>query len=91
MKSEPITNYVITPHAAFEIKRRGLNEEMVIRVLNNPEQRFDVRPGRIALQSRIMMENPKRTYLLRVFVDVGRNPVEVVTAYKTGKISKYWR
>jgi hypothetical protein len=29
-------------------------------------------------------------YLVRVFVDVDRDPAEVVTAYRTSKISKYW-
>ena len=32
-----------------------------------------------------------REYLVRVFVDVDRSPAEVVTAYKTSKILKYWR
>jgi hypothetical protein len=30
-------------------------------------------------------------FLLRVFVDVDRQPLEVVTAYRTSKIEKYWR
>jgi hypothetical protein len=32
-----------------------------------------------------------RRYLVRVFVDVDRSPAEVVTAYRTSKIDKYWR
>jgi len=28
---------------------------------------------------------------VRVFVDVDRRPAEVVTAYRTSKIGKYWR
>jgi hypothetical protein len=32
-----------------------------------------------------------RIYLIRVFVDVDRRPAEVVTAYRTGKLEKYWR
>jgi type III restriction enzyme len=30
-------------------------------------------------------------YLVRVFVDIDRTPAEVVTAYRTGKVFKYWR
>ena len=30
-------------------------------------------------------------YLVRVFVDVYRNPDEVVTVYMTSKLAKYWR
>jgi len=41
------------------------------------------------LQSRINVAG--RTYLVRAFVDVYRNPAEVVTVYLTGKLAKYWR
>jgi hypothetical protein len=37
------------------------------------------------------MESPARVYLVRVFVDVDREPPEVVTAYRTSKLAKYWR
>jgi hypothetical protein len=30
-------------------------------------------------------------YLIRVIVDVDRKPAEVVTVYRTSKISKYWK
>ena len=46
--------------------------------------------GRVVLQSRIAMGFPERTYLVRVFVDVDRTPAEIVTVYRTGKVSKYW-
>ena len=91
MKHNPVTDYVITSHAAFEMKRRGLNEEIVHMVLAAPEQRLDVRPGRVALQSRVSMGAPKKSYLVRVLVDIDRYPAEVVTVYRTSKISKYWR
>lgn len=41
------------------------------------------------LQSRIELKG--RIYLVRVFVDIDRVPPEVVTAYRTSKIEKYWR
>lgn len=88
--AEPVTEYVITPHAAFEMQRRRLSEEMVRAVLAAPEQQLHLRPGRVVLQSRISVGVPPRTYLVRVFVDVDRDPSEVVTAYRTSKISKYW-
>ena len=73
------------------MERRGLDEETVRAVLANPEQRLEVRPGRVIPQSRVSMDTPKRMYLVRVFVDVDRHPPEVVTVYRTSKISKYWR
>lgn len=89
MAAEPIMDYTITDHAAFEIGRRGLKRETIDQVLKNPEQRFDVRLGRVVLQSRI--QESGKEFLIRVFVDVDRGPAEVVTAYRTTKIGKYWR
>lgn len=86
-----VPNFVITGHALFEMKRRGMSEDIVRRVLTSPEQRFDLRPGRVALQSRMMMGMPERAYLVRVIVDVDCQPAEVVTVYRTSKIAKYWR
>lgn len=37
------------------------------------------------------MGSPEKTYLIRVVVDVDRAPCEVVTAYRTSKVDKYWR
>ncbi len=63
---------------------------MIRLVLATPDQRLEVRPGRIVLQSKVAMGIPARSYLVRVFVDTDRQPPEVVTAYRTSKISKYW-
>jgi hypothetical protein len=37
------------------------------------------------------MSNPEKDYLIRVFVDIDREPAEVVRAYRTTKIEKYWK
>ena len=81
--------YRITPHAVFEMNRRGLDEATVAGVFSAPEQRYRLRVGRDVLQSRVAFSD--KLYLVRVFVDVDRTPPEVVTAYRTSKISKYWR
>lgn len=88
-KADPILDFVLTPHASYELRRRGLDETMVRRVLAHPEQRIAVRSGRDVVNSRV--EIAGRRYLVRVFVDVDRSPAEVVTAYRTSKIGKYWR
>lgn len=87
--SEPVQEYLIIPHAAFEMRRRGLDESIVRRVLAAPEQRQPIWPGRDVLQSRIAFAG--KIYLVRVFVDVDRRPAEVVTVYRTSRIAKYWR
>ena len=72
------------------MKRRQLSEQLVRSILSEAEQEVEIRSGRIVLQSRVVMEQGK-TFLVRVFVDVDRDPAEVVTAYRTSKISKYWK
>ena len=89
MASEPVTDYIITDHATTELKQRRLSMEVIDGVLRNPEQRLEVRPGRVVLQSRIQESGSEN--LVRVFVDIERAPAEVVTAYRTSKVSKYWR
>jgi hypothetical protein len=87
--AEPVEDYIITSHAAFEMARRRISEETVRAVLADPEQRCPVRPGRDVLQS--STERAGRVYLVRVFVNGDRYPSEVVTVYLTSKLSKYWR
>jgi hypothetical protein len=86
----PITEYRLTDHAKFEIERRRITEAEIAQVLSEPEQTETVRPGRAVLQSRVEYGDPSQTYLLRIFVDIDRQPMEVVTAYRTSKIEKYW-
>jgi hypothetical protein len=85
-----LTDYVITTYAEFEMRRRGLSRETVHQVVTTPEQRIDSRPGRVILQSRVAY-GAGEIYLVRVVVDIDRRPAEVVTAYRTSRIAKYWR
>lgn len=61
---------------------------MIGEVLAAPERRRSFRPGREVVEARRIFE--EKQYLVRVFVDVDRSPAEVVTAYRTSKIAKYW-
>ena len=45
--AEAIADFVITAHAALEMHRRGLDEDIVRSVLTAPEQRVVARPGRV--------------------------------------------
>lgn len=87
--AEPILEYGVTSHAAFEMERRGIDEHVLRRVLTAPEQRHAVRPGRDVLQVRMAFQG--KSYLVRAFVDVDRKPPEVVTVYRTSNMAKYWR
>lgn len=86
-----MAHYVISDHARFEMKRRGISEEAVQAVVASPEQVVGIRPGRVVMQSRVNMKFSSTAYLMRVFVDVDRDTPEVVTVYRTSKVLKYWR
>ena len=84
----PIRHWTMTSHARDEADRRGIAISVIESIMKAPQQRFPVRPGRDVVQSRIQFGH--RVYLVRVFVDVDREPAEVVTAYRSSKIAKYW-
>lgn len=79
-----LSSAILTDHARDQLAHRGLTELMIRAVLAAPGQVHDVRPGRVVAQLKLDGS------LFRVFVDIDRTPPEVVTAYKTSKISKYW-
>ena len=81
-----MASFVWTNHAIMEAARRGIASHEVQRVLDAPGQKHVVRLGREVWQSFTV-----DGYLLRVFIDVDRFPPEIVTVYRTSKISKYWR
>lgn len=85
------TNYRLTDHAREEMARRLISENDIAAVLSNPEQIDAVRPGRVICQARVKSGDPPKNYLLRIFVDTDRQPVAVVTVYRTSKVKKYWR
>jgi hypothetical protein len=90
-KPKPITKYILTAHAKEEMARRQISEDDVVEIMAAPEQVEAVRQGRNVYQSRIEAGKLTKKYLLRVFVDIDRQPAEVVTVYRTSKITKYWR
>ena len=80
-----LSNAMITGHAQSQMVRRQISEQKLRQMLNNPEEILPVREGRVVAQGM------SGDYLLRVFVDVDRDPPEVVTAYRTSRIDKYRR
>ena len=87
----PTTTYRLTDHAQMEMARRQIPASDVARVLATPEHMEMVRPGRVVYQARLAWGTPPATYLLRVFVDIDRQLPDVVTVYRTSKITKYWK
>jgi len=90
-QESPIKNFRATDHAKLEMTRRQISEADIAQVLASPEHTETVRTGRRIYQSRVTWGKTVKTYLLRVIVDVDRQQPEIVSAYRTSKISKYWR
>lgn len=86
----PQVSYRLTDNARLEMERRQISEQEIARILATPEQILNVRLGRVVYQARTESGEPPKTYLIRVFLDVDRDPPEVVTVYRTSKLEKYW-
>ena len=68
-----------------KIEDHGLSIEEVEAVLAAPEQMIPGHSGRVVYQSRVGQ------FLVRVVVEPDSNPLEVVTAYRTKNVAKYWQ
>lgn len=77
--------FVIKPAVRQKIEDHGLTVEDVQAVLDAPEQQVPGYAGRVIYQSRV------GRHLLRVVLDQDRTPPEVVTAYRTRDVEKYWQ
>jgi hypothetical protein len=88
---QSITTSRLTDHARWEMMRRQIRAAAVESVLAAPEQTACGRAGRAVYHSRIEVGEPAKPYLLRVVVDVDRQPSEVVTVYRSRKVHKEWR
>lgn len=93
LMTEPpaVAGFLLTEHADWQMRRRGLSRELVSAVLTGPEQRIGVRPGREVWQSKHSPERAGKLYLIRVVLDLDRLPPEIVTVYKTSRVDKYWK
>ncbi len=82
-------NRRISWHALDTMRERSIPESVVDAALDAPDQIVECDDGRRAYQSVFRVYDKK--FLVRVIVNDSRDPVEVVTVYKTTKIEKYWK
>jgi hypothetical protein len=80
----------IKGHAISEAGRRGISEEFIKFVVNNPQQKLPSKKGRVIIQNKYFDQEEKKEVLLRVIGFETSEHFEVITAYKTSKINKYW-
>ncbi len=82
-------NFNLSDHAKEQIEDRDIPTEMVLKVVKNPEQKYNTEIDETVCQSKVIFG--EKTYLLRVFVNFTKNPPIVISVYRTSKIKKYWR
>ncbi len=80
----------IKGHANFEAGRRDISEEFIKFVVDNPQQKLPSKKGRVIVQNKYYDQEEKKEMLLRIIGIETSEKFEVITVYKTSKISKYW-
>ncbi len=81
-------NYVFSQHAQEEMHNRQIPMEIAEDVLLNPDQTYFQAEGKKVYQG-IRTFPEGRNYLVRVFVNITKDPNVVITLYRTSKIDKY--
>jgi hypothetical protein len=80
----------LSRHVKEEMDRRSIPLNLLKSVLEGPQQVISERGGKKAYQSQLDFGGGK-IFLVRAIVDERVDPPIVVTAYRTSKITKYWR
>jgi hypothetical protein len=80
-------DFAFSKHAEEQMLRRGINRQTVEAVVVSPDQ--IVAAGDLYVYQSLIREDGS-VFLLRVFVNIHRQPKVIVTLYKTTKISKYY-
>lgn len=84
-----MNSFELSLHAVEQMKNRGVSEEIVFEVLENPDKiDFEEEEGQLIYQ-KIVLFNEVKQYLIRVFVNSYKTPNLVKTVYRTSKIQKY--
>jgi hypothetical protein len=80
-------NYILSRHANEQVKNRNIPEKYVFEVVENPEKIIEHDECIKIYQSLIKMD---KAFLLRVFINTCKEPLLIITVYKTSKIEKYY-
>ncbi|PWK29218.1 uncharacterized protein DUF4258 [Arcicella aurantiaca] len=83
-----MSKFDLSLHAIEQIKNRGVPEEIVFEVLENPDRIDSEEEGQLIYQKLVLFDGQKQ-YLVRVFVNSDKIPNLVKTVYRTSKLSKY--
>ena len=81
---------VITDHARFEARRRHIDLELALSIIQNPQQKIPSKKDRVVFQGRYHDTIENKEMLLRAIVEPSGDTIKVISLYKTSKIDKYW-
>ena len=81
--------FVLSGHAKEQIAARGIDEKLVWQIIEKPQQKIEEDSEKQVYQS-VVSDSEGTDFLIRVFVNVVKNPNLIITVYKTSKIQKYW-
>jgi len=76
--------FKFTPHAIEEMQERGIPLQVIMAILNTPEQIIEEQKNRQAYQSDVNING--QPYIVRLIVEADGT---VVTVYRTSKVKKY--
>jgi hypothetical protein len=83
-----MNKFELSLHAIEQMKIRGVPEEIVFEVLENPDKIDFEDEGQLIYQKVVLFGGLKQ-YFVRVFVNSDKTPNLVKTVYRTSKLSKY--
>ena len=78
----------IIPLAEKKAKRRGISQQWIEETIRFPAQIVEGYGGRKVAHRKYMVQN--KEYLLRTIYEEKEDTYEVVTAYLTSQIGRYW-
>lgn len=82
---------VISGHAREQMEERGITEELIFSIIENPQQTIAQGEDKLIYQSICYFQEEAKEFLVRVFVNIIKIPNLVITVYLTSKVEKYWR
>ena len=83
-------DFVFSNHAEEQLLRRGLNRDTVLQVVLFPDNIItDGDETSISVYQSIIIEN-EQMFLYRIFVNTIKDPLVIITLYRTTKIKKYY-
>lgn len=81
---------VFSKHAEEQMMRRGISKETVLSAISKPDEIVTDEGDTSIVVYQSLIEDNGIQFLLRVFINVNKQPHVIVTLYRTTKIRKYY-